>query len=146
LIAKKEGSLFTKRVHDCDVLHFFGGSLSNDYVFHNASLEEIVRYYQNRRKLSKEATLRCGLTTVRVSINADKTSANCEFCGHFFGFVTDKPEHAKALQKECRHNRHIVYSNDVHVPTISRITDTLKLHYVRGGRSFRVVLRGNNRV
>jgi hypothetical protein len=70
-----------KRVHACDVWHFFGSSLSrskkNDHVFYNACLEEIVRYYQGRRKLSKKATL----TNVNVwtdncgdSICADKNS------------------------------------------------------------------------
>jgi hypothetical protein len=47
--------------HDYDVWHFFGGLLSkgkkNDHVFHNACLEEIVRYYQDGRKRANTAAL-----------------------------------------------------------------------------------------
>jgi hypothetical protein len=61
----------------------------------------------------------------------------------FFGFVTDDLEKAKELQNE---HPHIVYSNRVHVPTINRIADTLKLHYVRGIHESCNVPRGNKMV
>jgi hypothetical protein len=61
----------------------------------------------------------------------------------FFGFVTDDAEKAKVLKREYLH---IVYSNRVYVPTMSRIKDTLKLHSIHGGDSFRTVQRGNNMV
>jgi hypothetical protein len=54
IVIKRDGKDVTKSIHDCDVWHFFGDTKSkgkkNDHVFHNACLEDIVRYYQNQRK------------------------------------------------------------------------------------------------
>ena len=49
-IQLEDGTFVTKRVHECDVWHFFGDSMSkgkkNDHVFHNACLKHIVEYYK----------------------------------------------------------------------------------------------------
>jgi hypothetical protein len=54
---KRDGRFVTKSINDCDVWYFFGDTISkgkkNDHVFHNACLEEIVRYYQNQRRRTK---------------------------------------------------------------------------------------------
>lgn len=48
-VEKEPGTVVTHRINECEVWHMFGDSRSkgkkNDHVFHNASLDMIVKYY-----------------------------------------------------------------------------------------------------
>jgi hypothetical protein len=58
IIVVKDGRERIARIHECDVWHYFGDTISkgkkNDHVFHNACLVDIVAYYQRTFKQAKK--------------------------------------------------------------------------------------------
>lgn len=58
LLSTKGGGKITHAVHECDVWHFFGESMSkgkkNDHVFHNSCLDQILSHYQETFKMNNK--------------------------------------------------------------------------------------------